>query len=155
MCVHVQPSAQVFSIYFSPNTTLSHCKPLSTRVTALKKKKKKTPPTMLWIRKRSIRHMITWCGISGLESSKLLLQTPEMWYRLPHCSLQGRVALPQRITWHRRVCALGDKCCGSEWNSQHQSEMLPPCCAEPTNPAFNPMCEQSRWLHELTSEKRS
>lgn len=29
---------------------------------------------MLWIRKRSIRHMITWCGISGLESSKLLLQ---------------------------------------------------------------------------------
>lgn len=29
---------------------------------------------MLWIRNRSIRHMITWCGISGLESSKLLLQ---------------------------------------------------------------------------------
>lgn len=34
----------------------------------------KKSPTMLWIRKRSIRHMITWCGISGLESSKLLLQ---------------------------------------------------------------------------------
>lgn len=29
---------------------------------------------MLWIRSWSIRHMITWCGISGLESSKLLLQ---------------------------------------------------------------------------------
>lgn len=29
---------------------------------------------MLWIRKRSIKHMITWCGISGLKSSKLLLQ---------------------------------------------------------------------------------
>lgn len=40
----------------------------------LQKKKKKKSPTMLWIRKRSIRHMITWCGISGLESSKLLLQ---------------------------------------------------------------------------------
>lgn len=72
MCVHAQPSAQVSDIYFSPNITLSHCKPLPARVTAPKKKKKS--PTMLWIRKRSIRHMITWCGISGLESSKLLLQ---------------------------------------------------------------------------------
>lgn len=43
MCVHVQLSAQVYYIYFSPNTTLSHCKPLPARVTAPKKKKKKIP----------------------------------------------------------------------------------------------------------------
>lgn len=53
---------------FSWNIILSHCKPLLLQLTA------KNPPTMLWIRNRSIRHMITWCGISGLESSKLLLQ---------------------------------------------------------------------------------
>lgn len=53
---------------FSWNIILSHCKPLLLQLTA------KNPPTMLWIRNRSIRHMITWRGISGLESSKLLLQ---------------------------------------------------------------------------------
>lgn len=68
MCVRVQPSAGASYIYFSPNITLFHCKPLPVQVTA------KKSPTMLWIRNRSIRHMITWCGISGLESSKLLLQ---------------------------------------------------------------------------------
>lgn len=43
MCVHAQPSAQVSDIYFSPNITLSHCKPLPARVTAPKKKKKNPP----------------------------------------------------------------------------------------------------------------
>lgn len=66
MCVHVQPSAGDSYIYFHKTSpTVNLCR---LQVTA------KKSPTMLWIRKRSIRHMITWCGISGLESSKLLLQ---------------------------------------------------------------------------------
>lgn len=47
---------------------------------------------MLWIRKRSIRHMITWCGISGLKSSKLLLQ-------LLRCDTGSPTALCRGV-WH-------------------------------------------------------
>lgn len=69
LCPCVIASRSLRYLFFRKTQQSPYCKSLPVQVTA-----KKKSPTMLWIRRRSIRHMITWCGISGLESSKLLLQ---------------------------------------------------------------------------------
>lgn len=133
---------------FSLNITLSQCKPLPVQVTA------KNPPQCCEL---GTGLLDTWSHDVGLVDWSLQSCYYNSWdvIQAPPLLSAGACGSSSENYLTPSCLRSGRQCCGSEWNSQHQLEMLPPCCAEPTNPAFNPMCELPWWLHELTSEKRS